>query len=83
MQEYLLTNDELLPAEQPAIDRFEAMGGDPDLILPCVAVAPEYLEAALDEMRKRYGTIDRYFSEALGIDESAQRKLRDILTEGA
>jgi protein-tyrosine phosphatase len=83
MQEYLLTNDELLPAEQPAIDRFQAMGGDPDLIRPCVAVAPEYLEAALDEMHKRYGTIGGYFSEALGIDEGAQQTLRDTFTEGA
>jgi protein-tyrosine phosphatase len=83
MQEYLLTNDELLPAEQPAIDRFAAMGGDPDLIRPCVAVAPEYLEAALDEMHKRFGTIEGYFSEALGIDEGAQQTLRDTFTEGA
>lgn len=83
MQEYLLTNDELLPAEQPIIDRFRAMGGDPDLIRPCVGVAPEYLEAALDEMHKRYGTIAGYFSEALGIDESAQQKLRGTFTEGA
>jgi protein-tyrosine phosphatase len=83
MREYLLTNDELLPAEQPAIDRFAAMGGDPDLIRPCVAVAPEYLEAALGEMHKRYRTIEGYFSEALGIDEGAQQKLRDTFTEGA
>ena len=83
MQEYLLTNVELLPAEQPAIDRFQAMGGDPELIRPCVGVAPEYLEAALDEMHKRYTTIEGYFSEALGIDQSAQQALRDIFTEGA
>jgi len=83
MREYLLTNDELLPAEQPAIDRFRAMGGDPALIRPCVAVAPEYLEAALDEMQQRYGTIEGYFSEALGIDERLQQELRDILTEDA
>jgi len=83
MQEYLLTNDELLPAEQPVIDRFQALGGDSDLIRPCIAVAPEYLEAALDEMHKRFGTIEGYFSQALGIDEGAQQKLRDTFTEGA
>lgn len=83
MREYLLTNDELVPAEQPVIDRFQAMGGDPELIRPCIAVAPEYLEAALDEMHVRYSTIEGYFSEALGIDEGAQQKLRDIFTEGA
>jgi protein-tyrosine phosphatase len=83
MQEYLLTNDELLPAEQPVLERFRSMGGDPELIMPCVAVAPEYLEAALDEMRQRYGTIEGYFSEALGIDDGAQQQLRSIFTEGA
>ncbi|HZL65398.1 MAG TPA: tyrosine-protein phosphatase, partial [Thermoleophilia bacterium] len=53
MQEYLLTNAELLPAEQPVLDRFRALGGDPDVLWPVVAVAPEYLEAALDGMRKQ------------------------------
>jgi protein-tyrosine phosphatase len=81
MTEYLLTNDELLPAEQPAIDRFRAMGGDPDLIRPCVGVAPEYLEAALDEMRTRYGTIEGYFSEGLKLDESVQATLREVFIE--
>jgi len=83
MKEYLLTNDELLPAEQPAIDRFQAMGGDPDLIRPCVGVAPEYLEAALDQMRKDYGTIEGYFSEGLHIDADAQARLRTVLVESA
>jgi protein-tyrosine phosphatase len=83
MKEYLLTNVELLPAEQPAIDRFQAMGGDPDLIRPCVGVAPEYLQAALDQMRKDYGTIEGYFSEGLKMDKHAQQSLRDIFIENA
>jgi protein-tyrosine phosphatase len=83
MREYLLTNTELLPAEQPAIDRFQAMGGNPDLIRPVVGVAPEYLMAALDEMRAKYGTIEGYFSEALNIDEATQEALRETFTEGA
>jgi len=83
MKEYLLTNDELLPAEQPAIDRFQAMGGDPDLIRPCVGVAPEYLEAALDQMHKDYGTIEGYFAEGLHIDADAQAGLRAVFVESA
>ena len=83
MKEYLLTNDELLPAEQPAIDRFAAMGGNLDLIRPCVGVSPEYLDAALDEMRKDYGTIQEYFSEGLKVDAGAQDALRSALIQDA
>jgi protein-tyrosine phosphatase len=83
MKEYLLTNVELLPAEQPKIDRFAAMGGDPDLIRPVVGVDSRYLNAALDEMRTRYGTIEGYFSEALRMDANAQQALRAALVEDA
>jgi len=83
MKEYLLTNAELLPSEQPAVERFQAMGGDPALIRPVIGVAPEYLEAAFDEMRKRFGTIEGYFSEALGMGEGAQQALRAALIENA
>ena len=78
MKEYLLTNTELLPAEKPLLDRFRALGGDPELLRPVVAVAPEYLEAALDEMRRQFGTIEGYFLEGLGIGGDVQRALREV-----
>ena len=81
MREYLLTNDELLPAERPLLDHFRALGGDPDLLRPVVGVAPEYLAAALDEMRRRFGTVEGYFAEGLKIDEGAQQALRAAFTE--
>ena len=37
----------------------------------------EYLDAAFDEMEKNYGTIENYFSDALGID-AAQKTPRDL-----
>jgi len=40
-------------------------------------VKSEYLEASLDEMQKRYGSIEKYFSEGLGIDTAGQRALRE------
>jgi protein-tyrosine phosphatase len=82
MQEYLLTNTELLPAEQPLLDRFKALGGDPEVLRPAVAVAPEYLQAALDEMRETFGTIEAYFAEGLSVDEAAQQALVAALVEG-
>jgi protein-tyrosine phosphatase len=76
MEEYLLTNTQLLPAEKPVFDEFEAQGGDPELLRPVIGVEPEYLEAARDEMDKEFGTIDAYFAEGLGHDSSAQSALR-------
>lgn len=76
MKEYLLTNAQLLPTEQPLIDRFRAQRGDPAVIGPLLGVAAEYLEAARDEMRQELGTVEEYFSEGLKIDEGAQKALR-------
>jgi protein-tyrosine phosphatase len=83
MQEYLLTNAQLLPAVKPLIDRFRAQGGDPEVIRPLVGVAPEYLEAALDEMRRQFGTIEGYFTQGLKVDQGAQHALRAAFVERA
>ena len=37
-----------------------------------------YLDAAFDEMQTKYGTIENYFSEGLGIDAAQQKALRDL-----
>ena len=56
MTEYLLTNEQLLPAVQPIMDTFAAAGGDPQLLRPVLGVEPDYLEMALDEMTATFGT---------------------------
>lgn len=81
MQEYLLTNEELLPAVQPVFDKFASAGGDPELLRPILGVQKEYLEAAFDEMRQNYGTIEGYFSQGLGLDKSKQDALRELFVE--
>jgi protein-tyrosine phosphatase len=81
MRDYLLTNDELMPVMQTVLDKFKAAGGDPQLLLPVVGVEPDYLGAALDEMRSKYGTIEEYFTTALGVDAALQQTLRDVFVE--
>jgi len=81
MHDYLLTNEELMPVMQTVLDRFAAAGGDPELLLPVVGVEADYLEAALDEMRSKYRTIDEYFACALGVDAAMQASLRDAFVE--
>ena len=76
MAEYLLTNDQLLPALEPLFERFAAGGGDAALLRPVLGVQPDYLAAALDEMGRRYGSIEAYFADGLGIDDAGQAALR-------
>lgn len=83
MDDYLLTNDELLPELEPVFDRFEAAGGDPALLRPMLGVQEEYLAAALDEMRQRFGTIEGYFTNGLQLDAATQDALRAALDDGA
>jgi protein-tyrosine phosphatase len=60
-------------------DRFESLGGDPDLLRPVLGVEIEYLHASLGEMRKAYGTIEQYFSDGLRIGPEDQDSLRQAL----
>jgi len=77
--EYELTNRDLIPALKPVFEQFRAVGGDPHLLEPVLGVDAAYLRAALDEMGKRFGSIEDYFSDGLGIDAGGQQRLRDAL----
>jgi protein-tyrosine phosphatase len=82
MREYLLTNEQLVPRLQPVLDQFKAAGGDPELLMPVVGVRREYLDAAFDEMHTRFGSLEGYFADGLGIDAAAQQELKAIFVEG-
>lgn len=81
MADYMRTNDYTLPQFKHVIDDFVAGGGDRAIALAVFGVKPEYLEASFDEIQKQYGTIEGYFSEALGIDAAGQKALRDLYLE--
>lgn len=74
--EYLLTNERFLPAMAPIVDRFAQAGGDPDLLTPILGVREEYLAAAFDEVRERYGSMEGYLTGGLGLDASVGDALR-------
>jgi protein-tyrosine phosphatase len=82
-REYLLTNDQLLPALKPLLDQFDEAGGDSSLLIAVLGVDRSYLETAFDEVRTRYGTVEDYFTEGLGIEAAAQDELRDRYLEPA
>ncbi len=81
MEEYLLTNTDLLPAVQPWIDQFAEAGGDPALLMPILGVQPSYLEAALEEMRATFGTVEEYAATGLGLSPATLDRLRERLVE--
>ena len=83
MREYLLTNDQFVPALQPVLDRFAAAGGDPELLRPVIGVERGYLAAALDEMHTNYGTIENYFASGLNLGPDVQTALRTTFVERA
>ena len=72
------SNEYTLPQFQHAIESFTAAGGDRNIPVSIFGVKAEYLEASFDEMQKRYGTIEKYFADGLGIDASSQSTLRDL-----
>jgi protein-tyrosine phosphatase len=78
IEDYLRSNDYILPAYQKVIDGFVEAGGDKSIPLAILGVKEEYLNAAFDEMQTKYGTIENYFSEGLSIDATQQKALRDL-----
>ncbi len=69
VQDYLRSNDNILPEYQPIIDKYVASGVEEDLLLSILGVRQEYLEASFQEMRDQFGAIEEYF--ALGSDIGA------------
>jgi protein-tyrosine phosphatase len=78
VEDYLRSNDYIVPLYRKVIDDFVAAGGEERIPLAILGVQKEYLDAAFDEMETKYGTIENYFSEGLGIDAAGQKALRDI-----
>ena len=79
--DYELTNRDLVPALKPVFEHFRAVGGDPHLLEPVLGVDAAYLHAALDEVKQRFGGLDAYFADGLGIHADGQQRLRDTLVE--
>lgn len=81
LAEYLLTNVAILPFTQPIYDAFAAAGGDPEILRPALGVDASYLHTAFEEMDAHFGSIERYFSEGLGLTDATLDQLRGALVE--
>lgn len=76
LTEYLSVNPAVKIAFAPMIEGFTAAGGDPDIALALIGVFPSYLEAALDEVDTRYGSMEKYVREGLGVSDDTVEALR-------
>ena len=76
-REYLLTNEQLVPALEPVLAAFEHAGGDRQVLLAVLGVDRAYLERAFAEVEGRYGDIEGYLADGLGIDAGEQEALRE------
>jgi protein-tyrosine phosphatase len=79
--DYLMTNQQVLPSLQPIIDQFVAAGGDVEALKPILSVQAEYLDTAVDEMRRRFGSIEEYFLNGLNLDQATIERLRTIFID--
>jgi protein-tyrosine phosphatase len=79
LEEYLLTNTELLPMVQPWLDQFAAGGGDPELLMPVLGVQESYLAAALAQMEESFGGLEDYLTTGLGLSPATIEALREKL----
>jgi protein-tyrosine phosphatase len=81
MEDYLRSNDYVIPMYQEVIDKFVEAGGEREIPMTLLGVKESFLEAAFDEMETEYGSIEKYFAEGLGIDAEKQQALKALYLE--
>ena len=84
IQDYLRTNNHLHEFREGMLKklRFLSVVGVPkQKFVPLFEARSEYLEAAYDQIRLDYGTVDDYFLEGLGFPNQDRYRLNDLLLE--
>ena len=66
---------------QMLLEQLLGMKPDPHAVQALTGAMPEYLDAALGEMRRAHGSVERYLAEASGVDVAMQESLRHRLLE--
>jgi len=81
MQDYLLSNRYLEGKNQKMLAMLKGHM-DPAWLEPLLGVRPEYLDAAFDEVNKRYGSMDNYLRQGLGLSDRTLQSLRHEFLAG-
>ena len=81
IDDYMASNRYLEPKNQAMLAMMQGHL-DPETIAALKTLMinrPDYIGAAFDEVQKRYGTMDNYIEQGLGIDKATIARLRAIL----
>jgi len=90
-EDYLLSNETRRAEVKPRIDQLEGLAAglpmsDDDrkensqAIRAFYILQPEYIDASLDGAVEKYGSLDRYLEEGLGVNAQRRSALRGLLT---
>jgi protein-tyrosine phosphatase len=79
VEEYLAVNPAVRARFAPMLAEVEAAGGDPTILGPLLEVRAEYLEAAFEAMRTRFGSFDAYLADGLGLSPLQVEQLHHTL----
>lgn len=74
MRDYLLTNQRLKP-------KSEWKGLAPEAAAVLYRVQPEFLDAAFEAVEQKYGGVETYLREGLGLREAERARLRELYLE--
>jgi protein-tyrosine phosphatase len=81
MSDYLRTTELNATGRDYMITTLSARVEEPEIILPLLEARREYLEAAFAEADLRYGGMDGYLRDGLGLDDSVLAALRANLLD--
>ncbi|CAM5655533.1 protein-tyrosine-phosphatase [Streptomyces spiroverticillatus] len=82
-RDYLASNTIRAAADKKVREGLKQAGmmQNPDLLIPLQEVRDAYLDTALAEVTKRYGSFNGYLKKGLGLDHRALDRLQDRLTD--
>lgn len=75
IQDYLISATNLTNENEMKAKAYEEKGVNPEIFKTIFSVKREYLEAAFNEIRKEYGTMDKMLQEIFNIDKAKQKEL--------
>lgn len=80
-RDYLRSSAPVLDSFSEVFERFAAVGGDPEVLVPVFAVTAEYLGAARDAVREHFGDVEGWMRDGLGLPAEVPERLRGRLLE--
>lgn len=81
MEDFLLSNTYRAEEDAATLTQLEALldAGELEVMRALLEVRPEYLQAAFDTMVSKYGSVDAYLRDGLGITDEERDEFRELM----